>query len=35
MFIDVQTLIIIILVTFIVGLMIGVQMARPRRYDRY
>jgi hypothetical protein len=35
MFIDVQTLIIIILVVFIVGLMIGISMARPRRYDRY
>ena len=34
MFIDYQTLIIIILTTFIIGFMMGVRFVRPR-YDRY
>jgi hypothetical protein len=33
MFIDYQTLLIIILVTLMVGLIIGIRLARPR-YDR-
>lgn len=32
MFIDIQTLIIIILATLLIGLMLGVSMARPRGY---
>ena len=34
MFIDYETLIIIILITFMIGFMIGVRFTRPR-YDRY
>lgn len=34
MFIDYQTLIIIILITFMIGFMMGVRFVRPR-YDRY
>ncbi len=33
MFIDIQTLIIIVLLTFIIGLMLGVSLTRPR-YER-
>jgi hypothetical protein len=32
MFIDFQTLIIIILATLLIGLMLGVSLARPRSY---
>jgi hypothetical protein len=34
LFIDVQTLLVIILVAFIVGLVVGIRLTRPR-YDRY
>jgi hypothetical protein len=34
MYIDYQTLIIIVLATFMVGLIIGIRITRPK-YDRY
>jgi hypothetical protein len=34
MFIDYQTLIIIILIAFMIGFIMGVRLVRPR-YDRY